>query len=368
MRLAPTIGSHVWPLGRSARRGKWSAGLDLCLAMDVVVSPYHLTSREPAAMVSLLLADRVVTLMPAPTRTMRADDLRDAALALPRYLKFVESWRWSQALWECGAIVSQRGGLDPIDEVRRVWEDLAAGAWPELSLLMRDGLFDDERGYLDAVAGDVLKGGPDPGICIPVSAGLDRFAAGCGLLSARSAAVSVAQKAEERMGRRLFAFSVPVLSQTPGELMSDVRADAEEMLGELRESIDAACEQGCAADGGAGDGADGGASGVECSRRVSEASRRVSGSLADLLACAVEASDRRETRTVLATATVTGVALPVNAVLASSSLAASALIGTRSSRGDEPQATLPVADPLAGRMVAGLVVKLVGSPGAGGRR
>ncbi|HRJ50461.1 MAG TPA: hypothetical protein PKU91_08000, partial [Phycisphaerales bacterium] len=218
--------------------------------MDVVVSPYHLTSREPAAMVSLLLADRVVTLMPAPTRTMRADDLRDAAYALPRYLKFVESWRWSQALWECGAIVSQRGGLDPIDEVRRVWEDLAAGAWPELSLLMRAGLFDDERGYLDAVAGDVLKGGPDPGICIPVSAGLDRFAAGCGLLSARSAAVSVAQKAEERMGRRLFAFSVPVLSQAPGELMSDVRADAEEMLGELRESIDAACEQGCAADGG----------------------------------------------------------------------------------------------------------------------
>lgn len=327
------------------------------MPMEVVVSPYHLTSREPAAMVPLLLADRVVTLMPAPARTMRADDLRHAAASLPRYLKFVESWRWSQALWESGAIVSRLEGLDPIDQVRRVWEDLLAGAWPELSSLMREGLFDDDRDYLDAVAGDVLKGGPDPGICLPVSAGLDRFAAERGLLSARSAANSIAQKAEERMGRRLFAFSVPVLSQSPGELLADVRADADNMLGELRGAIDEACEHAGRTDD----------AGREPSARVTQAARRVSGSLADLVACAVEASDRKETRAVAATATVTGIALPVNAVLAGSSQAASALIGARSTRGEGPDTRLPVADPLAGRMVVGLVVKLVGATGPGHR-
>ncbi len=327
--------------------------------MNVVVSPYHLTTREPAAMASLQLADRVVTLMPAPFRTMRADDLRDAAAALPRYRKFVESWQWTQPLWQSGAIVPDFNGADALDEVRRVWSDLLDGAWSELAPLMRAGLFDDEKEYLDAVAGDVLKGGPDPGICVPLSAGLDRFAVRHGLMVARSAALSVAQKAEEALGRRVFAFTLPVLVQASGELLADVRADSMEMLAELRDAIneasmidpriDSAGDRDIVADAG---------------RRVTQAAKHVQEEMEELVQSAVEGCDRHDVRAIAGTATVTGVELPMNAVLTSSSRAAASLIGLRAG-GELPAATvLPVADPLAGGRFVGLVIKLVGAQSA----
>ncbi|GMV25496.1 MAG: hypothetical protein AMXMBFR58_15270 [Phycisphaerae bacterium] len=312
--------------------------------MDVVVSPYHLTSRAPAALVSLLLAERAVTLMPAPLRTSNARDLANAAAALPRYRKLVESWQWSEALWQAGAIVPVVGEFDPYDDVRMVWEDLLSpgGGWSELAPLMRAGLFDDEAHYLDAVAGDVLKGGADPGICVPLIAGLDRFAVRHGLLVARSAPTSVAEKAEAAMGRRLFAFSIPVLRQSSGEVLGDVREDAAELLGELRGAMREAS-----------------ASAGDSAAAVSRAARDVQGELGELIQSAVKGSDRHDVRAVAGMATVTGVALPANAVLASSSKAAAAMIGMRNGGREEP-GTLPVLDPLAGGEFVALVVKMVG--------
>jgi hypothetical protein len=325
--------------------------------MNVVVSPYHLTTREPAAVVPLLLADQVVTLMPAPFRTIMPDDLRLAAESMPRYRKFVESWQWTQALWESGAIVPAHEGADALGEVRRVLDVLTGGGFDELAPLMRPGLFDDEKEYLDAVAGDVLKGGPDPGICVPLTAGLDRFAVRHGLMVARGPATSVAQKAEEAMGRRVFAFSIPMLSQASGELMSDVRADAEEMLEELRGAVSEAAAWGVEAQGTE----TGGERAIELAEGVSEAARSVSGELGDLVHTAVEACDRYDIRAIAGVATVTGVVLPVDAVLRSSARAARAMIGERAQRGAVADGNLPVvADPLASGKFVGLVVKVVG--------
>lgn len=347
--IGPVKGCERGGAGAGRRDREREFGRPVVLRMDVVVSPYHLTSRAPAAMVSLLLAERAVTLMPAPLRTSNARDLADAAAALPRYRKLVESWQWSEALWQAGAIVPVVGEFDPYDDVRMVWEDLLSpgGGWSELAPLMRAGLFDDEAHYLDAVAGDVLKGGADPGICVPLIAGLDRFAVRHGLLAARSAPSSVAEKAEAAMGRRLFAFSIPVLRQSSGEVLGDVREDAAELLGELRGAIREASA-------GAGDS---GSTAVHTAA-VSRAARDVQGELGELIQSAVEGSDRHDVRAVAGTATVTGVALPANAVLASSSKAAAAMIGMRNGR-DEP-GTLPVLDPLAGGEFVALVVKMVG--------
>ncbi|MCC6428180.1 MAG: hypothetical protein IT435_15330 [Phycisphaerales bacterium] len=325
--------------------------------MSVVVSPYHLTTREPVAIASLLLAERVVTLMPAPFRTLRPEDLRAAAASLPRYRKFVESWQWTEALWQSGGIVSSVGDTDGVDEVRRVCADLLTGEHAALMPLMRGDLFDDEREYLDAVAADVLKGGPDPGICVPLSAGLDRLGTRHGLMVARSPAVSVAQRAEEAMGKRLFAFSAPVLTQGSGELLVDVREDAAEMLDPLRSELAEIAEM--TADGRIDDGD---AVGVQA-RRIAEAARDVNAELGELMEQAVGSSDRDDVRAIAGVATVMGLLLPVDAVLRSSSRAAQAMIGRAVA--DEVAAVnesrLPVlADPLAGGRFVGLVVKVVG--------
>ncbi len=318
--------------------------------MISVVSPYHLTTREPVALATLLLAQRVVTLMPAPFATMCAEDLRGAAASLPRYRRFVESWRWTEPLWRSGTLCAGIGGADAVEDVRRVCERLATGEHAELLPLMRMGLFEDEREYLEALAGDVLKGGPDPGICVPVSAGLDRFAVRHGLMVARSAPASIAQKAEEAMGRRVFAFSMPVLSQATGETMSDVREDAAEMLAPLRAAVGRAGE--LVAEDGGGD-----AIGAQA-REIAGAAREIAGELGELMEHAARSCDRDDVRAIAATATVTGLVLPVDAVLRSSGRAARAMLGSAVAGAET---TVPVvADPLAGGKFVALVVKIVG--------
>ncbi|HLO41993.1 MAG TPA: hypothetical protein VK176_13285, partial [Phycisphaerales bacterium] len=238
-----------------------------------------------------------------------------------------------------------------------VLDELMGGGWGELAPLMRPGVFDDEREYLDAVAGDVLKGGPDPGICVPLTAGLDRFAVRHGLMVARGPATSVAQKAEEAMGQRVFAFSMPMLSQASGEVMSDVRADAEEMLEELRGAVSEAAAWGVEARGTE----TGGERALELAEGVSDAARRVAEELGELVHSAVEGCDRYDIRAIAGVATVTGVVLPIDAVLRSSAKAARVMIGERALRGEVGESTLPVvADSLAGGRFVGLVVKVVG--------
>jgi len=103
---------------------------------------------------------------------------------------------------------------------------------------MREQLFDSERGYLEAVGADLLKGGPDPGITVPIAAGLDRFAARHGLLVARPQAVSVVQRAEARLGREVFCVALPVMLQASAERLIAVRDLLENALTALRDAID----------------------------------------------------------------------------------------------------------------------------------
>ncbi len=60
----------------------------------IVVSPYHLTTRQPPALVGPLLADHVVTMMPTPSKAGQGhDEARRAVMEAPKYLRFMESWR-----------------------------------------------------------------------------------------------------------------------------------------------------------------------------------------------------------------------------------------------------------------------------------
>ena len=103
---------------------------------------------------------------------------------------------------------------------------------------MREDLFEDEHHYLDAIAYDVLRGGPDPAICVPVNAGLDRFAAMHRLVVARSAPRSVAQKAEFELATRGFALVLPVFLQASGQRLLLARDLLADVLGDLRDVID----------------------------------------------------------------------------------------------------------------------------------
>lgn len=328
--------------------------------MIVVVSPYHLTTREPAAMAALQLGERIVTMLPAPLTGGGPSAALEAASRSPRYRAFVESWRWLMPLWEAGVIIAKHAGEDVAADVRRVSERVERDeALSELRPFMKPGLFEDEARYLDAVAEDVLKGGPDPGICVPVAAGLDRFASRHGLVVARSQPLSIAQQAEARMGARLFAVGVPIVLQASGQKILEVRERLAEELEALRKRMGEAI----AAGGGGGDRMMTMVIGEleEAARAYAAAFTRCWGELSE--------QDEAEVRVVEGTVTLIGMRLPVDSVLRSSTTAARAMAGVNGSRAlpGAGSSTLPALwEPGEGGLVTAVIVKKVG--GAAPRR
>jgi hypothetical protein len=205
--------------------------------MHIVVSPYHLTTREPAAMAALLLARKVVTLLPTPLEGAGGSaEAMAAARRVPTYRALVESWAWTQPLWDRGLITSHVSGDTPAQDMFDVGAKIGAEeALSPLRQFTNEQFYDDERTYLGALAADLLKGGPDPGISVPLAAGLDRFAARHGLTIARSMPTSLAQRAESTLATGARTLIVPLLLQACAARIlhaREVLADALETLWE----------------------------------------------------------------------------------------------------------------------------------------
>lgn len=208
--------------------------------MDIAVSPYHLTTREPAAMAALLLGDHVITMIPTPFSGAGPDSLGRAVDRVPAYLDMMNSWGWCRELWMRGVVRAEVDGEDAVDDVRTSCRRISGEAdLAPLRAFMHDDLFSDEEAYLRAVSRDILRGGPDPAVCVPVSAGLDRFAARHGLIVARSEPVSVAQRAEDDFAIRLGAVAVPMMLQAGGDALERARDILQGPLDSLRDAIDA---------------------------------------------------------------------------------------------------------------------------------
>ena len=190
--------------------------------MLVAVSPYHLTTREAPAMAALLLAERVLTIVPAPEGA--PPSARSAGARIPGYASFMSTWSWTIPLWKAGIIANELDGANAVHDMHAISgmvdhdETLAP-----LRRFMHSELYEDERAYLSALAADVLKGGPDPGINVPVAAGLDRFAARHDLFVARAQPTSVVQVTEARMGESLGSVALPILLQADADRILHAR-------------------------------------------------------------------------------------------------------------------------------------------------
>lgn len=205
--------------------------------MNLVVSPYHLTSRELPSMAALLLAERVFTLVPAPASPFDQESVQAAAES-PHYRRFMESWRWCEELWREGVLNATFAGSAPVGDVMESCAIIDRHeSYTDLRTLMRPTLFDSEHEYLTALSIDLLRAGPDPGISIPIAAGLDRFAARHRLIVARPEPVSLVQRLESRTAQRKLAIAIPVLSQADAQTVLMAREELETELAELRGAI-----------------------------------------------------------------------------------------------------------------------------------
>lgn len=215
--------------------------------MICAVSPYHLAGRELAVMVAAAISERMVTILPAPLAGVSRSAVHEAFTRHPRYLRLIESWRWMSPLWSLGIIESLHDGGDAIDDVRRSTGRIGdEAAWSPLRPYAHQETFSSDAGMLDQLPADLLKGGPDPGISVPMAAGLDAFAARHGCWSVRAGARenvgSLAGRAEGHLGRLLVSFALPVLTQASGRVILALREELAQEAATLRTAIHAAVE------------------------------------------------------------------------------------------------------------------------------
>jgi hypothetical protein len=322
--------------------------------MRVAVSPYHLTTREPAAVTAFLLGSSVVTMLPTPLAGRERERAERVAAQVPRYLDFMESWRWTVPLWTAGILGAEWGGEAAADEVRTVCTMIAGDErYQPLRPLMRPELFETDERYLDAMAADMLKGGPDPCFSVPVAAGMDRFATRHGIAVVRSEPTSIVQKEEERLGQRLFAIAIPVLLQASGERFLTTREVLEPELIELRKLMAEI------ADLAESPNPNGHAAAAQ--KRLAEAARRYAAAFElhrnEIFAAPVDVEEDN-LRVIEGMVVVTGMLLPPDAALTSSISAIRTILPSMGRIGGSPS-NLPVA--LAdNRRIFTLLVKVLG--------
>lgn len=315
--------------------------------MIIAVSPYHLTTREPAALAAMLLAERVVTMLPAPLQGKQWGAVRQAAERVPRYLEFMKTWSWTMPLWESGVITSSLEGQEAVDELRPVCARIdEEERLAPLRLLMKPELFEDHERYLDAFALDLLKAGPDPGLTVPVASGLDSFASRHGAAVARSQPASVVQKAEAALGREVFSVAMPVLLQADSERILEARELLQDELDALRESLSAIVD----GTGQNGSGASHLAAAAKAYSKAFETNREI----------LVAPSEDDEQRVIDGTVVITGLRLPADAVLDSSLSAMRALSPALGSRAVSNGSAASHAIQRQG--VLSLMVRVLGRP------
>ncbi|MBS0189189.1 MAG: hypothetical protein JSS51_14065 [Planctomycetes bacterium] len=327
--------------------------------MNVVLSPYHLTTREPPAMAALLLAQHVVTFIPAPLAGTDLDSLGRAVEMSPRYLRFMDSWRWSMPLWESGVVGAAYRSADALSDVQHVCSALTSDErFSSLRGLMHGDLFDDEKRYLDAVSHDLLRGGPDPGVSLPVNAGLDRFGCRHGLIVMRSHATSLAQHAEEKLSKRLFTIAIPSVLQADARRIAIYRKELADVLSDLRESLQGAAKDAYRDTEQPLD--------RETLAEVDHAARAYTMEFDALRADMASDAEDDEVRLIDATITLSMTAAPVDAVLRSGLSAVRSLTGPARKARNESGAVAALArrDALEGRSVIALIVKPIGRSGS----
>ncbi len=332
--------------------------------MIIALSPYHLTSREAPAIAALQLGARVVTLLPGPAAP-GAHEARLAAHRTPAFLRFTQTWSWSLPLWEEGVLRADLEGDSPtadmFDVVKRIPEDEALAP---LRPLMREELYESEDAFLHALSADVLKGGPDPAVLLPLCAGLDRFATRRGLLVARSQPISVAQRAEASLARPIASIAVPALVQASAERILLARVLLEPALAPLRDALDAAA---LAARSHATPQGSPNTAYEGLQRAAAGYHHAFESGLRELL----DDSAKDEVRAIPGTVVLSLSVLPFDAVLRSSLTAVERLVGART--GGSATATSPTTLPMTPRPGDGgefvsLTIKPMGDPARGLRR
>ena len=200
------------------------------------LSPYDLHARAEAAHVALLLADHVVTIRPAPLEGDSREQVQEAALDAPAFEALLRAWRWTGPLWRAGVLLPTWLDAVPIDDVQQAASEIEQDGGA-LASVIGASRFDATGDFLEAMCQDLIRGGRDPAIAVPLAAGLERFAARHGLTLVRGPDRSLSAKLGGRSATPLARVTTVVPLGLDAEELLALREAARPALAALRRGL-----------------------------------------------------------------------------------------------------------------------------------
>jgi hypothetical protein len=160
----------------------------------------------------------------------------------------MSSWRWAAPLGRAGILHTLWNRDDARADAHAANERFTrSDRWRAMRPFLHLNLFTDADRQLETLCTDLLKAGTDPGVSIPLVAGLDALAVRHHLIAVRagtpadsaraSSRGSVAQRAESRLGQSLVSVALPVLIQASAQQILDARELLEPELTALRAAL-----------------------------------------------------------------------------------------------------------------------------------
>ncbi len=209
------------------------------MPLDLVLSPYDVSARSAAAVGACLLGDRVLTLMPGPGSDLPRDPGSLARHGSPAFERLTEAWAWSGPLWRAGVIGAGMNGQAVAEALRHaragIERDPTMAALASLMNRTDPGEQDAKR--FEAICRDLVTGGINPSVTVPMASALESFAAEHALTLVRGAPRSVVGRLEKANERVVFRLSVLAVVEADASDLVRLRAALAESAAPFRASL-----------------------------------------------------------------------------------------------------------------------------------
>lgn len=206
----------------------------------LTLSPYEIERSSEAACAALLLcADEagVLVMNPGPFEPRGAEAARDLALRAPTFGRLLDRWRWTGAPWRSGLLRSAGTGRALADAIERSRAELHADpALAPLRGLLSHDATDDEARFVEAVSLDLIRGGADPAISLPLVNAAERLAIESESAIACGEASGMIWR-PRLTGSEALSLSIPIIVGADGEDLMRWRAALDEPLASLRAAL-----------------------------------------------------------------------------------------------------------------------------------
>lgn len=206
--------------------------------MRVTISPYDLTHRAPGALAALLIADAAATIIPI-ARAWTADDPDAAVEESPALGRMLETWRWATPLWTAGILgptdAAGHSGVALVAEAAEAIGD--AAAHPVLARIAPKQNIADRSRLAENLCLDIVRGGRNPALSVPVAAALERFAADAGWPIVLCPTGSVVGGIEHRLATPIAGVDIPAPIAASGEALLLLRERMAPELEALRAAL-----------------------------------------------------------------------------------------------------------------------------------